>query len=263
MHRHATVAHTLDGLLQLANDGCAGAAVLTGAPGLGKTLVRSALQQQCDANRCAVVAVESGLLEFDDLLLETLSQLRGERLLPNQLPGRYERIAELKAVLASDIAATGRHVLLLLDDADQYSPATLQSIGTLLNLSSEQRTFIVPVLVGAPALRHTIARLPALRQRIGAQYTLASLESGESAEYIQHRLRLAGLETSDVFAPGVLHRLQTAAGGVPRVLNGLCRNAIQHAATHRRPVVSADCVLAAIALQVEPGATLSALAIGQ
>lgn len=262
MHLHAGVARAVVGLLRVADEGSTGAAMLTGAPGLGKTLVRAALQQRCDASRCAVVAVESGLLDFDDLLLEILSQLRGERLLPQQLPGRYERIAELKSVLATDVAAAGRHVVLLLDEADQYAPDTLQAIGSLLNLSSEQHTFIVPVFFGAPALRQTVARLPSLRQRVSAQYTLSSLHPQESARYLEHRLQLAGLASADVFAPGAVSKLQLAAGGVPRVINSLCRHAIEHAVEQGRPAVSPDCVLAAAALQLEAGVALSSVAIG-
>ena len=250
------------GLLRVADDGSTGAAMLTGAPGLGKTLVRAALQQRCDASRCAVVTVESGLLDFDDLLLEMLSQLRGERLLPPQLPGRYERMAELKSVLATDVAAAGRHVLLLLDEADQYAPDTLQAIGSLLNLSSAQRTFIVPVLFGAPGLRQTVARLPSLRQRVSAQHSLSSLDPLESARYLEHRLQQVGLASADVFAPGVVSKLHLAAGGVPRVINGLCRQAIAHAVDQGRPAVSPDCVQAAAALQLDAGAALSSVAIG-
>jgi general secretion pathway protein A len=263
MHVHAGATRALAGLLQVAEDGGAGAAVLTGAPGLGKTLLRAALQQRHDANRCAVVAVESGLFDFDDLLLETLSQLRGERLLPQHLPGRYERIAELKSVLATNIAASGRHVALLLDDADQYQPATLQAIGTLLNLSSEQHTFVVPIFFGAPSLRHALARLPLLRQRIGAHYALASFEPGDSASYLQHRLQLADLECTDVFTPGIVGKLHVAAGGVPRVLNSLCRLAFQYASAHGRHAVGPDCVQAAIAQLPDLGALLSPVAIGQ
>lgn len=262
MHLHAGVARAVVGLLRVADEGCTGAAMLTGAPGLGKTLVRAALQQRCDSTRCAVVAVESSLLDFDDLLLETLSQLRGERLLPQQLPGRYERLAELKSVLATDVAAAGRHVLLLLDDADQYAPATLQAIGGLLNLSSERRTFVVPIFFGEPSLRQTVARLPSLRQRVSAQYSLTSLDAAESARYLEHRLQLSGLGSSDVFAPGVVSKLHVAAGGVPRVINGLCRHAIQHAAGQGRSAVSPECVQAAAALQLEAGAALSSVAIG-
>jgi len=170
----------VEGLLGLASDGSAGCGLLTAPAGLGKTLVRTSLQRQLAPARCATVVVESGLLDFDDLLLEVLSQLRGERVMPAQLPGRYERLAELKSALVSEVVATGRHLVLLLDDADRASTATLDAVGALMNLSSDRHTFVVPVLFGQPSLRQSLARLPALRQRVGAQFTLQALDAAES-----------------------------------------------------------------------------------
>jgi type II secretory pathway predicted ATPase ExeA len=262
MFPHTGAARALDGLLQVADDGSSGCALLTGGPGLGKTLLRSALQQQCASERCVVVTVESGLFDFDDLLLEVLSQLRGERLTSQQLPGRYDRIAELKAVLVGEIAASDRHVVLLLDDAEQYEPAVLEAIGSLLNLSSDRRTFVVPVLVGLPALRHKVARLPALRQRVGAQYVLENLDAVQSAGYVQHRLRMAGLDGAHVFEPSIGGLLHAASAGVPRVLNALCRNALQHALARDLGAVGQESFTTARALLLEAGTTHSPVAIG-
>jgi type II secretory pathway predicted ATPase ExeA len=208
---------------------------VTAGAGLGKTLLRATLQQQLVPERCAVVAVETGLLAFDDLLLEILSQLRRERLTAEQLPGRYERLAELKAALVSEVVATGRHLVVLLDDADQLDPATLEAVGSLMNLASDRQTFVLPVLFGQPSLRQKLARLPALRQRIGAQFGLATLDPPGCDGYVSHRLEQAGHRAGRAFEAGLLARLHQASGGVPRVVNALCRHALQHAADHGLP----------------------------
>jgi general secretion pathway protein A len=253
----------LDGLLQLASDGNAGCGVLTAPPGLGKSLIRTALQQQAPADRCTVVVAETGLLDFDDLLLEMLSQLRGERVTAAHLPGRYERIAELKSALVSEVVAEGRHLLLLLDDADQMSAPALNAVGSLMNLCSDRQTFVVPVFVGQPSLRQALARLPALRQRVGAQFTLSPLGVAECDAYVEHRLRNAGLAASRALDAGLAPALHDASGGVPRVINAFCRHALQHAAERGLTIVGADSLAAARSLLLEGGASLSPVFVGQ
>jgi type II secretory pathway predicted ATPase ExeA len=235
----------LDGLRRLADDGSWGCGLLTGGAGLGKTLLRATLQQQLAPERCAVVTVETGLLAFDDLLLEMLSQLRGERLTAGQLPGRYERLAEFKAALVSEVVATGRHLVVLLDDADQLDPGTLEAVGSLMNLASDRQTFVVPVLFGQPSLRQKLARLPALRQRIGAQFALATLDPPGCDGYVAHRLAQAGHDVGRALEAGLLARLHQASGGVPRIVNALCRHALQHAAAHGLPGAGAPSLEAA------------------
>jgi type II secretory pathway predicted ATPase ExeA len=240
-----------------------GCGLLSGGPGLGKTLLRTALQRQLDPQRCAVVVVETGLLDFDDLLLEILSQLREQRLTAEHLPGRYERFAELKAVLVTEIVATGRHLVLLLDDADQLDPATLEAVGSLMNLASDRQSFVVPMLFGQPSLHRKLAGLPVLRQRIGVQFALRALDSAGCAGYAAHRLERIGEDPSRVFEPGLVDRLHQASGGVPRVMNALCRHALQHAAQQRQPAVGVTNLEAARARLLEPGGAASPVFIGQ
>ena len=253
----------LDGLLRLARDGNAGCGLLTAPPGLGKSLIRAALQQQAPADRCTVVVAETGLLEFDELLLEMLSQLRGERLTADHLPGRYERIAELKSALVSEVVAEGRHMLLLLDDADQSSAPALNAVGALMNLCSDRQAFVVPIFFGQPSLRQTLSRLPALRQRVGAQYALAPLGAAECSAYVDHRLQADDLASQRVFDAGLVARLHVASGGVPRLINALCRHALQHAAESGLAVANGASLDAARSLVLETGPALSPVFLGQ
>jgi type II secretory pathway predicted ATPase ExeA len=235
----------LVGLVHLIEDGNAGCGLLTGQVGLGKTLLRSALHQAVSPERCALVAIESGLLGFDDLMLEIVSQMRGERLTATDLPGRYERLAAFKELLATDVIETGRHLVLLLDDADQFDLQTLEALGALTNLASDEQAFVVPVLFGQPALRQKLARLPSLRQRIGAQYALSTLSARECAGYVEHRLRHFALEPADVLLPGFSDAVHAASGGAPRAINALCRQALRLAATEGRDHVGPASVEAA------------------
>jgi type II secretory pathway predicted ATPase ExeA len=263
MYAAAGQRRALEGLLRLASEGNAGCGLLTAAPGLGKTLIRAALHQQAPAERCAVVATETGLLDFDDLLLEILSQLRGERLTAEHLPGRYERIAELKSALVSEVVSEGRHLVVLLDDADQLSVPTLNAVAALMNLCSDREAFIVPVLFGQPSLRQALSSIPALRQRVGAQFTLAPLSAAECSAYVEHRLQAAGFASQCVFDAGMTSSLHRASGGIPRVVNALCRQALRHASELGLAVAGATSLDAARSLLLDAGAARSPVFVGQ
>lgn len=263
MFAEAARQQALDGLRRLANEGNSGCGLLTAGPGLGKTLLRTALQRQLDPQRCAVVAVETGLLGFDDLLLEVLSQLREQRLTAEHLPGRYERFAEFKAALVSEIVASGRHLVLLFDDADQLDAATLEAVGSLMNLASDRQAFVLPLLFGQPSLRRKLAGLPVLRQRIGVQFSLPTLDPAGCAGYAAHRLERAGEDAGEVLEPGLLERLHQASGGAPRVINALCRHALQHAAEHGLHAAGVTDLEAARARLMDPSGAPSSLLVGQ
>ena len=65
----------------------------------------------------------------------------------------------------------------------------------LSNLETEKSKLIQIVLVGQPNLRDLLARpeLEQLRQRVTVSYHLQALDAGETAAYINHRLRKAAI----------------------------------------------------------------------
>ena len=69
----------LSRLLFLAEDRNMGMGLLTGEIGSGKTLLRTVLHARIGGDQHLRVSIENGLLDFDDLLLEIISQMRGER----------------------------------------------------------------------------------------------------------------------------------------------------------------------------------------
>jgi type II secretory pathway predicted ATPase ExeA len=253
----------LEGLMRLASCGQSGVGLVTGAPGLGKTLLRNALHRQAAEEHCAVVAIETGLLGFDDLLLEILSQLRGQRAMPSEFPTRYERLAALKSLLVSHVIPNGRHLLLLCDEADQLDAAALEAIGTLTNICSERQTFVVPIFFGLPTLHQKLAQIPALRQRVGSHFSIGPMDAAECRTYIEHRLRHAGVDPALVLEATFAPRVHAASGGVPRVINSICRHALRYAADHGAPRASAACVDACQGMLLDVGAIGSSVFLGQ
>jgi general secretion pathway protein A len=57
-------------------------------------------------------------------------------------------------------------------------------------------------------------------------YHLSALGPEDTAAYVDFRLEVAGAEEGPVFGPGASEVVYRHSGGVPRVINNLCTNAL-------------------------------------
>ena len=83
-------------------------------------------------------------------------------------------------------------------------------------------------MLGQPELRDRLnsPRLRQLRQRITVRYHLQPLTREEVAQYIQHRLGLAGAKGRPTFTKPALWRVRNYSGGIPRMVNAVCDKAM-------------------------------------
>lgn len=196
-----------------------GIGVLTGDIGAGKTLLRTLLFARLGDGRHLRVTIENSLLDFDGLLLEILSQMRGERLASIDFPDRYSRLAELKRLLPEQVASRDRHLVLLIDEAQQLEPQTLEALKCLTNITSERQNFLTLILIGQPELRAQLRELPEVSQRVSLSFHLSGLDRIETGYCVRHRLRTAGFGDDLLVTDAALDRLHQLTGGIPREIN--------------------------------------------
>jgi MSHA biogenesis protein MshM len=65
-----------------------------------------------------------------------------------------------------------------------------------------------------------------LRQRITFQHTLKTLTKSEVADYVAHRLTIAGYAGPSVFSAAALRSIHLSSRGVPRLVNILAHKAL-------------------------------------
>lgn len=226
-----THAAALKALLEALEDGSRSFASLTGQPGSGKTYLRTLLHAALDPARFIRVSIESSLLDFDQLLLEIISQAGGRRVATRELPDRYARLAELKRLLSQRAAHAGRRMAVLIDEAQGLGAETLERLRLLSNISTEQGVLMTFVLFGGPALEFGFGDSPELAQRLDPRLTLEPLADREVAEYVRHRLRVAGSGLEVRFSDTGWQSLVRFSRGLPRLLNLAMRRAIHAAGT--------------------------------
>jgi len=127
-----------------------------------------------------------------------------------------------------DIARQGKRVVLCMDETQAMPLATLESVRLLTNLETEKRKLLQVVLFGQPELDRKLASASVrqLRQRITFQYTLKALARHEVADYVAHRLTIAGYSGAALFSDAALKALHRASRGVPRLVNILAHKSL-------------------------------------
>jgi len=235
-HREA-LAHLLYGL------GAGGGFVLlTGEIGTGKTTVCRCFLEQVPPT-CHVAYIFNPKLTVLELLQSVCDEFRIE--LPGTRPERTVKdyVDALNGFLLQ-AHAQGHNSVLVIDEAQNLSADVLEQLRLLTNLETSERKLLQIILIGQPELRDLLARpdLEQLAQRIVARSHLGPLDAAETAQYVRHRLAVAGLARAVPFDRRALAKVHRLSGGVPRRINLLCDRALLGAYARSEPAVTAPIV---------------------
>lgn len=238
-HRDA-LAHLLYGM----GEGAGGFVQLTGEVGAGKTtLCRSILNQVPESVDAALIfnpnqsAFELVASTCDELQVEYPKDCKSIKVLTDLLNRRL-----------LEAHAQGRRTVLIIDEAQNLSPETLEQLRLLTNLETATQKLLQIILIGQPELDAITRRndLRQLSQRITARYHLKPLRRHETAAYISHRLKVVGAG-KQLFTDGAVRRIHRLSGGIPRIINIICDRALLGAFALEKKKVNAGMVKKAAA----------------
>jgi general secretion pathway protein A len=220
-HREA-LAHLLYGA-----QGGGGFVLLTGEIGAGKTTIARCFMEQVPEH-CQVAYIFNPRLTViellrsicDDFGIDYVRHAPGDVTIKDYIDPLNEHLLRTHA--------QGKSNILIIDEAQMLPPDVLEQLRLLTNLETSERKLLQIMLIGQPELREMLERpeLEQLAQRVIARYHLAALNAGETAQYIAHRLTVAGLRTAVPFSPDAIKRIQRWTRGVPRRINLLCDRAM-------------------------------------
>jgi general secretion pathway protein A len=197
---------------------------LTGEVGTGKTtIVRTLLEQKLGEVDVAIIHnPRQSELEFVQSICDEL-HVDYPR---DKTPTLKTLVDALNRHLLRAHAA-GRRTVLIIDEAQNLERNVLEQVRLLTNLETAKEKLLRIMLIGQPELIELLAR-PDLRQlasRITARYHLMPLDERETAEYIRHRLRVAGTY-EEIFSDAAIREIHGYSRGVPRQINILCDRAM-------------------------------------
>jgi type II secretory pathway predicted ATPase ExeA len=220
----------------------AGFIIVTGEIGAGKTtLIETFLRElEKDVVVAQVAQTQVSPIEF---LQAVLVQFGFQ---PFKMR-KAELIATLNQFLVEQYAS-GRKVMLIVDEAQNLSNRVLEEIRLLSGVETTKEKVLRIILAGQPELNEKLdsAELVQLVQRIRLRFHLTALTPDETQGYILHRLEVAGAHGRQLFAPETLAVIYRYTGGVPRLINTLCDTALMVAFAAGQDVVTTSELKAAI-----------------
>lgn len=195
---------------------------LTGDVGAGKTTICRKLLEELGP-RYKTALMLNPCLTIDQLLQAIVMEF------DLKVHG-LDRVFYLQALneFVLEQATLGNDVVLIIDEAQNLSNELLEQVRLLSNLETDHQKLMQIVLMGQPELREILAQpsLRQLRQRITVRYHLQPLDVNETAYYINHRLTLAGANGKPRFDEGAVKLVYKYSGGVPRLINAVCDQAL-------------------------------------
>ncbi|MCX5908937.1 MAG: AAA family ATPase, partial [Deltaproteobacteria bacterium] len=193
---------------------------ITGEVGTGKTTLVHHLLQTLDKKTKTVFIYQThisfaGLLK--NILLELEIELEGNDV--------ASFIRQLNDYLVQRLVAD-ENLAILIDEAQNLSKEVLEDLRMLSNLETPNFKLIQIVFLGQPEFDGKLNSpdMRQLKQRIGIRRQLRALTDRATRQYIDHRLRIAGSSSSQIFSSGALALIARYAEGIPRNINMICDN---------------------------------------
>jgi general secretion pathway protein A len=232
-HREA-LAHLLYGL-----DAGGGFVLLSGEIGAGKTTVCRCFLEQVP-KRCNVAYIFNPKLTVEELLKTVCDEFG----VPTAGASTVKAYVDALNEYLLRTHAVGQHNVLIIDEAQSLSAELLEQLRLLTNLETNERKLLQIILIGQPELRTLLARpeLEQLAQRVVARFHLEALSEAETAQYVRHRLAVAGRTHGMPFDREALRRIHKLSRGVPRRINLLCDRALLGAYAEGHSRVRADTI---------------------
>lgn len=217
---------------------------VTGEVGTGKTMLCRALMKSLPDDY-ETAYIPNPYLRPTTLLLSIADELGIE------YPARIGQHAFQRLLNRSllDYHRRGRRVVVCMDEAQALPLETLETLRLLTNLETEKSKLIQVVLFGQPELDEVLEQpsVRQLRQRITFTYEILPLTAPGTADYVRHRLAVAGYGGADLVNRRAQEAVYRASNGIPRLVNILMHKALMAAFGDGSTVVRSRHVQRAIA----------------
>jgi general secretion pathway protein A len=208
--------------------------VLTGDVGTGKTTLSRTLLKMLDRKIATALVLNSDLSE-EEILKAVLMDFG----LAVEGMSKFDLMEGLYRYLVKR-TNLGRTTLIVVDDAQNLPPRSLEQIRMISNFETDKEKLIQILLVGQPELDEKLNshKFRQINQRIAVREHLEPLLPVETVTYVRQRLtRVGGDAASGIFSHQALKVVHRETGGYPRTVNTLCDHVLTEARRMQRRTI--------------------------
>ncbi len=222
-----------------------GILLLTGDPGVGKTLALRSYVQSLNENLFKTYYTPLSTLSRSDILYH-LNRMLG---LPHRL-SKSAVYSQIQKTLLESKEQLGKTVLLIIDEAHLLQTGPLEELRLLTNFKMDSYDPFILVLSGQSDLRRVMefAVMEPFNQRIAIRYHMPGLSPDQSKLYVTHHLKLAGAK-EPILDEKALEAVHEISFGIPRKIGAVTEQALTYAMFDQKRTVSPEIVLKVKSLQ--------------
>ncbi len=215
---------------------------VSGEVGSGKTMLCRMLLEKLP-NHVETVYLATPSLSREDILHAIADELKIE--LPVMRAHQMMRALQERLL---EIYASGRLVVVMIDEAHAMPAETLEEIRLLSNLETNRHKLLHIVLFGQPELDDRLGEkvLRQLKDRVTHNFALEPLRHDDIGNYLMFRLRAAGYRGPDLFTASAIRMVSKASQGLTRRINILADKGLLSAFADGRHLVDNRQMRAAI-----------------
>lgn len=193
--------------------------VITGEVGAGKTTLVRNLFRNLQSENIVAAQIANTHLDADD----TLRMVAASFGLAHEGANKATLLTRLEQFLRQ-CEKQGKRALLVVDEAQNLSPNTVEELRMLSNFQGDDRSLLQTFLLGQPEFREILlsGNMQQLQQRVIATYHLGPMDAPETRAYIEHRLHTVGWRGDPAFSDDAFAAIYDFTGGIPRKINTLC-----------------------------------------
>jgi len=213
-----------------------GIMLVTGTPGTGKTLHIRAFVEKLNPNLFKPVYTPLSTVNIIDFYRQLSALLGGE-----SFYRKSQLFDSIQNSIKNYIVDNKKVPVIIFDEAHLLKIENFYELQIITNFNMDSSDPALFILVGQAHLRERLL-IPVLQpfnQRISLKYHLPALTKEETAAYIQHHFKLAGLK-EPLFNQNAINAVYQNSSGIPRVINALCSKTLTVGAIEKKNTISED-----------------------
>jgi len=190
--------------------------IITGERGIGKSSLKQRFIGSAQ-EEWQICEIQSHTMMDAGILLKQVAHGFGI----TEPPHEPSALFEVLSAQLEHIHQSANIPILVIDDAHELPQDALQALLYLAEHHSDQHTTLRIILFCEPEIEVMLEdpAIHSLKERVTHSMEIPALDETQTAEYLRHRLAVAGLDGTSPFTPKLINKIFKASKGVPAQIN--------------------------------------------